>query len=647
MVGKQIQQYQFVEKLGAGGMGEIYKAHDSRLNRTVAIKVLPSAKSGDPDRRRRFLHEAQAASGLNHPSIITIHDVISDDNTEYMVMEYVQGRTLNDLIPKGGLRVPQALKYAMQMADALAAAHAAGIIHRDLKPANIMVTDSGFVKILDFGLAKLTDRTADLGDNTQTIGAPLTVEGAILGTVSYMSPEQAQGMKIDTRSDVFSFGAVLYEMVTGKRAFEGESSLSTLSSILRDETAPIGNFAPDVPQELEAVIQRCLRKNPDERFQSMRDVQAGLGVLKRDSDSGSLYTQTVQTRVSPPAMGSPLSHSRGSASVAPAPPPPADSSGMSPKMAIAIGALVALLIGGGGGTYFLMKKRGDKAAAEVAAAQAAAQAATPAAPVEALPPPPPEKPKDSMDNQDIMQLMAAKVPPDLILSQIRAANETKFDLSTDQIIALSKVGVPGNIIEQMRNPKRALPAAVMANAVAAAAKIAKQEKPVPVAPEPTKAVVVVPAPTPVPIPIATTPSAPLTTAPVRAPEARTVNVTLNDALPFTIKIAAEIPQDSDIGQPVRFIAADDFRVNGVVVIAKGAAITGDVSETQKKKTFGFGGGKLSFKLNKVESVAGTPISVRAMAARRADGPTQRPVEKGRADYIAYIDGEQHLTVPQK
>src|SRR5450631_634646 len=146
MVGRQIQQYQLLEKLGAGGMGEIYKALDTRLNRTVAIKVLPSAKSGDPERRRRFLHEAQAASGLNHPSIITIHDAISDGDTEYMVMEFVSGKTLNDLIPRGGLRVQQALKYALQMTDALATAHAAGIIHRDLKPANIMVTDAGFVK---------------------------------------------------------------------------------------------------------------------------------------------------------------------------------------------------------------------------------------------------------------------------------------------------------------------------------------------------------------------------------------------------------------------------------------------------------------------------------------------------------------------
>src|SRR5258708_3001287 len=211
MVGRTIQQYQLLDKLGAGGMGEIYKALDTRLNRTVAIKVLPSAKSGDPERRRRFLQEAQAASSLNHPSIITIHDVISDGDTEFMVMEHVKGKTLNDLIPKGGLRVPLVIKYALQMADALSAAHAAGIVHRDLKPATVMVTESGLVKILDFGLAKLTDQgPVPDDDSTRTIAntAPLTVEGSILGTVSYMSPEQAQGKKVDTRSDIFSFGAV-------------------------------------------------------------------------------------------------------------------------------------------------------------------------------------------------------------------------------------------------------------------------------------------------------------------------------------------------------------------------------------------------------------------------------------------------------
>src|SRR5215475_12616111 len=225
MVGQKIAQYQFLEKLGSGGMGDIYKAQDTRLNRFVAVKVLTTSSAGDPERRRRFVQEAQAASSLNHPNIITIHDILSEGDSEFMVMEYVAGKTLVDLIPKGGLRLPLALKHAVQMTDALTAAHSIGIVHRDLKPANVMVTESGLVKILDFGLAKLTDRgpiTTTNADATQTIAdAPLTVEGSIIGTVSYMSPEQAQGKKVDTRSDIFSFGVVLYEMTTGVRAFPG------------------------------------------------------------------------------------------------------------------------------------------------------------------------------------------------------------------------------------------------------------------------------------------------------------------------------------------------------------------------------------------------------------------------------------------
>src|ERR1700722_2138608 len=186
IVGQTISHYAFLEKLGAGGMGEIYKARDSRLNRYVAVKVLTPGKTHDPVGRRRFIQEAQAASALNHPNIITIHDIVPDGDTQFMVMEYVSGKTLVDLIPKGGLRTPQALKYAVQMTDALSVAHGAGIIHRDLKPANVMVTDSGLVKILDFGLAKLTDAsglTQTGGDKTQTLGpAPLTVEGSIIGT---------------------------------------------------------------------------------------------------------------------------------------------------------------------------------------------------------------------------------------------------------------------------------------------------------------------------------------------------------------------------------------------------------------------------------------------------------------------------------
>ena len=247
MVGRTISHYEIVEKLGEGGMGVVYKAHDTHLDRFVPIKVLPPEKVADAERKRRFVQEAKSASALNHPNIITIHDIASDNGLDFIAMEYVPGKPLNQLIARKGLPLAEALKYAVQIADALAAAHAAGIIHRDLKPANVMVSGaperSGFVKVLDFGLAKLTDK-ADSGDRefTQSVqqdDTPASGEGSIVGTVSYMSPEQAEGKKVDARSDIFSFGSLLYEMVTtGRRAFQGESRLSTLSAVLREEPKP-------------------------------------------------------------------------------------------------------------------------------------------------------------------------------------------------------------------------------------------------------------------------------------------------------------------------------------------------------------------------------------------------------------------------
>ncbi len=296
-VGRIVSHYALLEKLGSGGMGEIYKARDSRLNRIVAVKVLTPARTRDPQRRRRFIQEARAASALNHPNIVTIHDILPEGDTQYIVMEHVSGETLHRMICAGRLPVPQALRIAAQMANALVAAHAAGIIHRDLKPANVMVTSSGLVKVLDFGLAKLLDPLSsrpqagsngaansnpsdsdprDSNHDAMLTAAPLTVEGAILGTLNYMSPEQAEGLKVDARSDIFSFGAVLYEMVTGRRAFEGESRVSTLSAVLRDEPKPIREIAPEVPAELDALITRCLRKRTQERWQAMSDVAAAL-----------------------------------------------------------------------------------------------------------------------------------------------------------------------------------------------------------------------------------------------------------------------------------------------------------------------------------------------------------------------------------
>src|SRR5579863_4993987 len=515
MVGRNIHQYQFTEKLGAGGMGEIYKAHDTRLNRIVAIKVLPAAKSGDPERRQRFLQEAQAASGLNHPSIITIHDVLSEGDTEFMVMEYVAGKTLNDVIPKGGLRVPQALKYALQMADALNAAHTAGIVHRDLKPANVMVTEGGLVKILDFGLAKLTDRApVSLDDRTQTIAtAPLTIEGSILGTVSYMSPEQAQGRKVDTRSDIFSFGAVLYEMLTGRRAFEGESSLSTLSAILRDEVKPMSEVAPDVPPPLETLLKRCLRKEPEDRCQTMREVQIALSALKRDSDSGSLYT----TRVAAPKAVV------------------AESKPANRKMAV-IGAVAAVVVLAGGATLFFMRRHAAPPVAQ-APVETAAPAPEPAVQTPAPEPAPAEPaaaPDGTLNNDGVLAMMKENVPTQVILGQIRSS-KTNFDLSTAEVIRLTKGGVPASVIEAMRNPKRA--PAPSSSAPASA----KQSTPA--RPEPAPAVANAPVPAfepaaPAPVAVA---SPPPVVPPPPTVTPKTTNVVVSDAMPFTIALAADVP----------------------------------------------------------------------------------------------------------
>src|ERR1700741_452603 len=243
MVGKTLRSYRIGSKLGAGGMGVVYKAVDSHLDRTVAIKVLGGA-AVSAARERRFVQEAKAASSLNHPNIVTIYDIDTQEAegkpVRYIAMEYVAGETLEHLIGRKGLAVATALKYAAQIADALAAAHAAGIVHRDLKPANVMVTPQGVVKVLDFGLAKLHEEgQADaFAETLHGDGASLTEEGTILGTVAYMSPEQADGKRVDARSDIFSFGSVLYEMATGQRAFPGGAQLASLSAVLYKDPQP-------------------------------------------------------------------------------------------------------------------------------------------------------------------------------------------------------------------------------------------------------------------------------------------------------------------------------------------------------------------------------------------------------------------------
>jgi TolB-like protein/Tfp pilus assembly protein PilF/predicted Ser/Thr protein kinase len=285
MMGRTVAHYQILEKLGEGGMGVVYKARDTHLDRFVAMKVLPPEKVADPGRKARFVQEAKAASALNHPNIIVVHDISSDAGVDFIAMEYVSGKTLDQIIPRKGMRLGEALKVAVQVADALARAHSAGIVHRDLKPANVMVDEHGLVKVLDFGLAKLTE-VAPLDDGASTrTQRPQTEEGQIVGTVAYMSPEQAQALPVDARSDVFSFGSLLYEMVTGRRAFQENTKFSTLAAIIKQEPAPV---AAETPHDLEKIITRCLRKDPDRRFQHMEDLKVALEELKEEPGSGTL-----------------------------------------------------------------------------------------------------------------------------------------------------------------------------------------------------------------------------------------------------------------------------------------------------------------------------------------------------------------------
>jgi serine/threonine protein kinase/Tfp pilus assembly protein PilF len=272
--GVHIGPYEILGLLGAGGMGEVYKAHDTRLRRVIALKTLLPEKIVHAERKERFLLEAQAASRLNHPNIVTIYDVLEENGVCFIAMEYVAGITLDLVCAGTGLPLKDAVRFGMEMADALAAAHSAGIIHRDLKPANIIITVDGRVKLLDFGLAKLTDATVPAAEAETAAG--LTKTGQVVGTAAYMSPEQAEGRELDARSDIFSYGLILYEMLCGQRAFRGDSWISTLASILRDEPRPFPEIHAAIPEPLKQHVTRCLRKDPGQRFQSMLEVKLAL-----------------------------------------------------------------------------------------------------------------------------------------------------------------------------------------------------------------------------------------------------------------------------------------------------------------------------------------------------------------------------------
>ncbi|MFY9551436.1 MAG: serine/threonine-protein kinase, partial [Thermoanaerobaculia bacterium] len=284
--GARLGPYEILAPLGAGGMGEVYRARDTRLDRVVAIKVLPSRLSSDPELRRRFDREARAISQLSHPNICALYDVGREGEIDYLVMEYLEGETLAARIAGGALPLDQTLRLGSQIAEALERAHRAGIVHRDLKPSNVMLTKDG-VKLLDFGLARksvaagrATDLTSAPTDLKQT---ELTGQGAIAGTLQYMAPEQLEGKEADSRTDIFAFGAVLYEMATGRKAFQGSSQASLITAIMSSQPPPIESIQPMTPRLLDRTVRRCLARDPDERWQSAADVGTALGFAAEET----------------------------------------------------------------------------------------------------------------------------------------------------------------------------------------------------------------------------------------------------------------------------------------------------------------------------------------------------------------------------
>src|SRR6202163_1014723 len=271
--GRRLGPYEILAQIGAGGMGEVYRARDTRLDRIVAIKVLPAHLADRSELRERFEREARTIASLNHPHICTLFDIGQQDGIDYLVMEYLDGETLSQRLPKGSLPLEQVLQFAIEIADALDKAHRKGVTHRDLKPGNIMLTKAG-TKLLDFGLAKLRQDAAPVTPLSElpTANDPLTAQGTIVGTLQYMAPEQLEGKEVDARTDIFAFGTVVYEMATGKRAFEGKSQASVISAIMSSDPPPMSSLQPMTPPALDRIVKKCLAKEPDQRWQATGDL---------------------------------------------------------------------------------------------------------------------------------------------------------------------------------------------------------------------------------------------------------------------------------------------------------------------------------------------------------------------------------------
>ncbi|MBK8813739.1 MAG: serine/threonine-protein kinase [Acidobacteria bacterium] len=295
--GTIINQYKIISPIGKGGMGEVYKAHDSRLDREVAIKVLPSGMSSDEDRLRRFELEAKATSALNHPNILTVYDIGEHDGSPFIVAELLEGEELRERLDEGSIPLRKVTEYAQQIVSGLSAAHEKGIVHRDLKPENLFITKDDRVKILDFGLAKLSEPGAVATGSEDHTRKALTNPGVVMGTIGYMSPEQVRGHATDHRSDIFSFGLILYEMITGKRAFQHETMAETMSAILKEEPEEITESNPNISPSLGRIVRRCLEKKPEQRFQSTADLGFALEALSSPTNSSGGFTTGANAAV--------------------------------------------------------------------------------------------------------------------------------------------------------------------------------------------------------------------------------------------------------------------------------------------------------------------------------------------------------------
>jgi len=376
--GTKLGRYEIRSKIGEGGMGEVYLAEDEQLHRKVALKILPAEVASNQDRMRRFKQEATAAAALNHPNIAHIYEIGESGGTHFIAMEFVDGYTLRELIHDKQTDLARLLRYMQHAAEGLAKAHTAGIVHRDLKPDNIMVTREGHPKVLDFGLAKLVEaqskKTGDegLSEVATALMQQHSTPGAILGTVGYMSPEQAQGKtnEIDHRSDIFSFGCILYEAITGRKAFEGKDTIDSLNKIIREPVAPISSLNPTAPADLQRIVRRCLAKDPEERYQSIKDVAIEIKEVRRE-----LQSAAVDMTVPPPtgertgaSSVGPVSSAVTSLSTASPSAPPSSAEYIASQigqhkkgLAIVLGVVLVGLIAGGYAIYRLATHAGSTA----------------------------------------------------------------------------------------------------------------------------------------------------------------------------------------------------------------------------------------------------------------------------------------------